>query len=135
MNNRRQRHPHRDRRGGALVEFAVCLPVIVVLVLGAIECCSMIFVNQSLHVVAYEGIRTAIRHESTTQEVMARCDQVIAERKLRGAQVTLTPDEVATVERGEPVTIHVTAPCDPNSVMKLKFFSGALDADVVMIKE
>lgn len=39
----RTRQPDaRNRRGVAAVEFAVCLPIIAVLVIGTIEACSMV---------------------------------------------------------------------------------------------
>ena len=123
------------RKGSATIEFAVCLPVIVVLVLGAIECASMIFVKQSLNVVAYEGVRTAIRPTSQNQDVTDRCDQVITERKLKAASFSLSPTNVADVERGQPVTVRATASTDANSVMNLKFFSGDLTAEATMVKE
>ena len=49
-----KRH-RRTRRAVAAVEFAVCLPVIIMLVFGAIEASSFIFLKQSLNVAAYEG--------------------------------------------------------------------------------
>ena len=55
-----------SRSGVAAVEFAVCLPVLVVLILGSIECCSMIFLRQSLAIVAYEGLRVAVKPETST---------------------------------------------------------------------
>jgi len=125
----------RRRRGSATIEFAVCLPVIVVLVFGAIECASMIFVMQSLNVVAYEGVRTAIRPNVKTSDVNTRCDQVIQERKLKEATFSINPTNIADVERGEVVTIDVTASANANSVMKLKFFSGDLSAQATMNKE
>ena len=55
-----------ERRGVAAVEFAVCLPVIILLVFGAIEASSFIFLKQSLNVAAYEGIRESIRDWTQT---------------------------------------------------------------------
>ena len=102
----------RPRRGAAVVEFAICIPVIFVVVLGAIECTTMIFVDQSLNVVAYEAIRAAARNGSQTPDVLARANEVIAERKLVQARVQLIPPLVESVSRGEPVKIRVTAPAD-----------------------
>ena len=64
----KQRSQHRaTRRGVAAVELAVCLPVIILLVFGAIEASSFIFLKQSLNVAAYEGIRESIRISSNTR--------------------------------------------------------------------
>ena len=129
----RKRRQKRD--GAAVVEFAVCLPVLIVIVLGAIECCSMIFVDQSLHVVAYESIRTAIRSNTQAGESQARALQVINERNLKQTTVTFNPPNPERVDRGTPITVTVTASTAANSVMGMDFFSGSLQAVAVMIKE
>jgi hypothetical protein len=125
----------KKRQGAAVVEFAVCLPVLITLVLGAIECCSMIFLDQSLNVVAYEGIRTAIKSGANAGDGRSRALQVIAERKLQQTQVTFSPANPEDADRGTPITIRVTAPCQANSVMGLSFFSGSLETTAFMIKE
>lgn len=131
----KRRRPNQKRKAAAIVEFVICLPVLIVLVMGAIECTSMIFVDQSLNVVAYEGIRAAIKASAQPGDAMARAQQVIAERKLKSAQVTFQPSEPAGITRGTPITITVTAPCEANSVMGLDFFSTSLEAVAVMNKE
>ena len=131
---KRKRKPA-NRKGAAVVEFAVCLPVIIILVLGAIECTTMIFVNQALNVVAYEGIRVAAKRDAETAEVLQRCNEVIAERNLQNAQVTLNPANIDDLERGTQITINVTAPSQQNSALALKFFSGDIVAEAVMFKD
>ena len=56
-----RRSVRRRQRGMAAVEFAVCLPVLVLLVFGAIEASSFIFLKQALTVAAYEGVRETVR--------------------------------------------------------------------------
>lgn len=132
---RRSINTRTGRRGAAVVEFAVCLPVLVTLVLGAIECCSMIFLDQSLKVTAYEGIRAAVKSGAAVGAGRTRANQIIAERNLQQAQVRFTPNNPENASRGTPITIRVTAPCRPNSVTSLSFFSGSLETTAVMIKE
>jgi Flp pilus assembly protein TadG len=123
------------RCGTAVVELAICLPVMLVLVLGAIESCSMIFVDQSLNVVAYETIRSAIRANARSGEALTRAQQVIGERRLNQTVVSFDPPNPEAAARGTPVTVTVTAPTAANSVMRMDFFSGSLQAVVVMNKE
>ena len=73
----------RRRKGVAIVELAICLPVIVVLVVGSIEACSMIFVKQSLHIAAYEAVRVAIRQGSSNTDVLDRGNQILNERNVK----------------------------------------------------
>lgn len=125
----------KQRKGAAVVEFAVCLPILVILVMGAIECTSMIFLKQALNVVAYEGIRVAIRNDGTTAAATTRANEVITERKLKGTNVLFQPGVVDGLDRGTPVRIRVTAPCTSNSLFKLNFFGGNLEGTAFMIKE
>ena len=83
MNHKRDRNTRGKRFGAAAVELAVCLPAIVLLILGSIEACTMVFVKQSLHIAAYEGVRRAIRYDSSEQSVLERCEQTIKAVNLR----------------------------------------------------
>lgn len=124
------------KKGAAVVELAVCLPAVVLLVMGAIECCSMIFLRQALHVTAYEGIRVAIREESNTADVIARCNQILTERSVNGATITIDPNIVENVDRGNQIRIDVDAPCGTNSILPLQFFGGSnMNGAAIMIKE
>ena len=150
-----RRHP--VRRGAAVVEFAVCLPVLLVLVIGAIECTTMIFIKQSLNVVAYEGIRTAIRPAATSTDVATRCQAVITERGLQQCVVTIGETtssrvtnadgtititeavrpvtDLSTINRGTELAVVVTVPSAANAAMPLRFFRPQLSATAVMVKE
>ena len=125
----------RLNRGTAVAELAVCLPAIVALVFGAIECCSMIFVKQSLHVASYEAIRAAIKHDATNGDVLARCNQVLTERNINDATIELTPTDISSAPRGSDVEVKISAPCEANSIARLNIFSGTLEAETIMIKE
>ena len=123
------------RPAAAVVELAVCLPVLVVLVLGAIESTSMTFLQNSLQIVAYESIRTAVRPNATPSDVQARANQVITERSINDASITVTPANVDALEPGTQITIVATATTGTNAVLPLQFFGGSLSARVVMLKE
>jgi len=127
--------PGHARSAAAVVELAVCLPAVVLLVLGSIEACTMVFVKQSLHVAAYEGVRRAIRYDATEQSVLQRCQQILDERNIRGATVELTPSTPETVQRGNQIALRISAPVHDNTVLQLQFFTGQLEAEATMMKE
>lgn len=112
------------RRGAATVEFAVCLPVIVILVLGSIEATTMIFLKQSLTVSAYEGGRTAIVPEATSADVEAVCQQILADRRVNNATINVIPNNLDSIEPGEFIRVEVNAPCDGNSILSGRIFQG-----------
>lgn len=114
----------RRRRGVAATEFAVCLPIIVLLVIGTIEACSMIFLKQTLAIAAYEGARTAIIPGATKTQVEAACNQILTDRKVKGATVTVKPTDIVALNPGDFVDVTVSAPCSSNSIVPTKFYKG-----------
>jgi len=138
-----RRKPHRHiinkstlRRGTALVEFAICLPLLTVLLLGTIEASSMIFLKQSLTIAAYEGARTALRPGATAAGVIADCTQITTDRGLHDVTVTLTPDNLTNLPAGDFITVQVSAPCESNSLFATWFYkSQVLSAEFEVMKE
>ncbi|MCY2993642.1 MAG: pilus assembly protein [Planctomycetota bacterium] len=133
---RNQKPSRIARSGAAVVEFAVCLPVIMVIVLAAIEACSMIFLRQALQATAYEAVRCAVEPARTSQEILDCADGMLSERKVQQGTVQLDPSNPAEATAGSPVTVTVTAPLDSNRLMPPWFFgSRNVTAKCVMLKE
>jgi len=114
----------RGRRGVAVIELAVCLPIIVLLVLSTIEACSMIFLKQSLSIAAYEGARTAIIPSATADDVQKTCEQILADRHVAGVRVRVKPKDIGSLQPGDFVDVIVSAPCNANSVVRNTFYRG-----------
>jgi Flp pilus assembly protein TadG len=126
----------RVRGGVAAAEFAVCLPIIVLLVLAMIESCTMIFLKQSLTVAAYEGVRTALEQNAAATDVRRTSQQILTERRVQGATITINPSDFEALPVGEYVDVTVTAPADRNSVIPGNFFRGkTLTGKATMMKE
>ena len=136
MRLRKSIRARNHRRGVAASELAVCLPVLVLLVLAMIECCTMIFLKQSLTVAAYEGIRTAVEPSATAATVRTASESVLTDRRVQGGTVTITPVDFQNLARGQYIELTVTAPADENSVIPGSFFRGrTLSAAASMMKE
>lgn len=128
--------PLANRRAAAAAELALCLPLIVFLLLASLEACSMIFLDHSLTIASYEGVRMGINYDATNADVTNRCNQIINERDVHGATIAINPANVANVERGNRITITVTAPCDSNALLPLWFYGGrTLSCATTMVKE
>jgi hypothetical protein len=124
------------RRAAAAAELALCLPLIVFLLLASLEACSMIFLDHSLTIASYEGVRMGINYDSTNAQVLAKCNQIIDEREVAGATIDISPVNVANAERGEQIAVTVTAPCDTNAILPLWFYGGQnLSSTTIMVKE
>lgn len=131
-----RRVTRRNRRGVAAVEMAVCLPVIILLVFGAIEASSFIFLKQSLNVAAYEGIRETIRAGSGNDEGSGRATAILDSRSVQGYQIRFPNGDALTADRGDEIVIEVIAPTAPNSPLAGQFVTNRiLTARVVMVKE
>ena len=125
-----------SRRGAATVEFAVCLPMLLVLVFGTIESASRIFLKQTLAVSAYETAREAIRAGSTKDKATTQGKSILSARKVVDGDVKITPNDVAGTARGTKVIVEVTAPTAKNSPMLGSFVANKnITARVVMLKE
>ena len=130
------RSTRNQRRGVAAVEFAVCLPIIVLLVFGSIEASSFIFLKQSLSVAAYEGAREAALHDSTTAAATARATNILTARQVSDFQVSFPEGTPDTKSRGEDFVVQVTAPTNSNSPLAGQFITNrVIVSQVVMVKE
>src|SRR6188474_3473177 len=97
-----------QRRAAAAAELAICLPLIVFLLLASLEACSMIFLDHSLTIASYEGVRMGINYDGTNAAVIVRCDQVVDARNVEGATIWIDPSNVGNVDRGTPIKITVS---------------------------
>ncbi len=131
------RHRHAGaRRAAAAAELAICLPLLVMLVLASIEACTMIFLDHGLTIASYEGVRVAINFDGNNTDVLARCDEIINQRSIDGANVTINPADVSVVPRGQPIAVTVSAPCDSNAIIPPWFYGGrTLSVTTTMVKE
>lgn len=126
----------RDRHGVAVAEFAVCLPVVILIVLAMIECCTMIFLKQSLTVAAYEGVRTALEEGAVRRDVRRTCRQVLRDRRVQDSTIDVSPRNIPRTAVGEYITVTVSAPAGQNSMIPGSFFLGrTISASATMMKE
>ena len=124
------------RRGVAAVEFVVCLPVLALLVFGAIEASSFIFLKQSLNVAAYEGIREAIRIGSSNADGSDRAQNILTAHTVNDFNISFPNGESADVIRGNEIVIEVSAPTATNSPLAGQWLTNrTLTARIVMVKE
>jgi Flp pilus assembly protein TadG len=125
-----------SRRGVAAVEFAVCLPVLVLLVFGAIEASSFIFLKQSLNVAAYEGIRETVRVGSNNANGLDRAQNILTARTVNDFSIAFPNGEASAADRGAEIVIEVSAPTATNSPLAGQWLANrTLTARLVMVKE
>ena len=121
---KKHRLPKRSRRGAALVEFAVCAPVIALLAFGTIDTCGMIYLKQSLTIAAYEGGRTSIARGTVEQDAINACQAILDQRRVKDAKIVITPEDFEAEPIGTYMEVAVTAPCDANAIFGSWFYAG-----------
>lgn len=126
----------RSRQGVAATEFAVCLPLIVLLLLGSIEASTMIFLKQTLTIAAYEGARHATAELCAESDVEETCHSVLDDRNVAGASVSVSPGPLEVQPEQTWITVTVTAPAADNSVIQGMFMDGRIvTARATMMKK
>lgn len=133
---RNKKRKSNQRRGTATVELAVCLPVIVLVAMGAIEGASMAFLRQTMVQSAYEGVKVSVRRGSNAADGLSAANAVVDGRGLQGVNVSFNPSNPDNASPGDPVTITVTAPGDANSILPFGPFQGRqITVTATMAKE
>ncbi len=113
------------RRGAAVVEFAVVLPLLLTVLFGIIEYGWVFMVRQTLQTAAREGCRVAILQTSVEPytAVLNRVSEVMGPTGLSSYEVSLSHATVA-----DPVeVVTVTIPYDDVSLMGGFFGTHAYD--------
>ncbi|MCI0643202.1 MAG: pilus assembly protein [Gemmataceae bacterium] len=132
---RRRYRARQKRRGVATVELAICLPVILLLVVGAIEGSNFIYLKQAVTAAAYESVQTVTRVGGTKAKAENRAAEVLSARSIDQSTVSFTPANPDSVARGGQVTVSITAPMSANSIGLRWFFdSESVTASVCMLR-
>ncbi|MEX0613602.1 MAG: TadE/TadG family type IV pilus assembly protein [Pirellulales bacterium] len=109
------------RTGAAVVEFAVVAPVLILLLLGMIECGRMIMVQQSLTTAVREGARIATIEGNSAATSIDAVQSFLAGTGIKGAKVAVAPINT-TVAHGQAITVSVSVPFREVSWLPNPFF-------------
>jgi Flp pilus assembly protein TadG len=109
----------------ATVEFAVLLPVLILIIFGTIEITSRLFLRQSGAIAAYEGVRLAARRTVDAETVRNRCLELLEGRRVTGATIEITPPTTAEVPTGGLIQIRITMPYEGNTPAAFALGDGA----------
>jgi Flp pilus assembly protein TadG len=95
----------RGSKGQSLVEFALCLPVLILVFIGVFDLGRAFYSYVIITNSAREGAYYACMHPSNTSGIVARA---LAEAQASGIQITAADVQVSTAgTSGAPVTVRV----------------------------
>lgn len=110
----------RSRSGAAVVEAALCIPVIILLMFGTLEISAGFYLKESLTIAAYEGARTGAKRRATRAQVLARVNDILVARNVQlgsSGSIVVTPNDLSTLSALQPLTVTVRAPTTGNSAL------------------
>lgn len=105
----RKKHRKSSRRGSAVVEFAMVMPVLFVLIYGSIEASNLLYLQQAITETAYDGALRASRPGATDEDVQAEIESLLESRGITPALIEVG-DSVHLIEdvpAGEVFTVFI----------------------------
>ena len=78
MKHLKKKGRHRDRHGSTVVELALCLPVLMLLILGSMELTNGIYLQQTLTSCAHEGALYGTNYNVTEADITTRVDSLMS---------------------------------------------------------
>ena len=124
------------RRGAALVEMALVLPILLLLTFAVIEYGWLTFRASQVNQAARHGARIAVRPAATAEEVEDAVAAIMDGAGLTDYTLTITPEDPDT-EVGDPVTVVVSVDYGPISLTGAAFVPTpeTIVGNVTMAKE
>lgn len=111
MGRRKEQRMRSERRGAALVEFALVAPIFLLLVVGSVEFGRAIMVQEALTNASREGARTGTVDGATASDVTAAVNNYLSGMSISGATTSVTPSDLGpTTADGTQVTVSVSIP-------------------------
>ncbi|MCA9246103.1 MAG: pilus assembly protein [Planctomycetales bacterium] len=99
----------RSRRGAAVVEFAVCLPLVVLLMLGMIELGRGVMVQHTMQEAAQAGCRVYSARDTTIDQAEAVISEAMTRAGISNYAVTYDPPTKAAMNvHLAPVTVSIS---------------------------
>lgn len=134
---RTRRAKHCQRRGAAVVEFALVIPVMLVFTFGMIELSRMSMVKESLTQASREGARIGVRPTATIEAIRAGVAEELEILGLATAQVTVTPEVLSEAMPGDNVRVEVSIPFSDASWVPnfFEFSTSTIKSETVMRRE
>ena len=114
MNQKPTTRKHRcpKRTAAALVELAICLPLIAFLVGATVEACDLIFLRNTLATASYSGTLEVSRAGCTQASITSQITQVLNAGQIKSFTIAISKaggGSFATSVKGDLISIQVSA--------------------------
>lgn len=109
----------RCRRGAAVVEMAMCLPVLMLLLFGAYEFARANMIRHAINAAAYEGARTGIVPGAKVADVRASARYILSTVGVRDFRLRVEPNPIRL--RDKRVRVEIEVRLRDNTLMPILF--------------
>lgn len=107
-----RKHRGPKRTAAALVELAICLPLIAFLVGATVEACDLIFLRNTLATASYSGTLEVSRAGCTQTSITNQINQVLNAGQIKNFTISVTRSgggSFASSVKGDLINIQVSA--------------------------
>lgn len=104
-----------SRSGVAAVEFAICMPLLFVVVFGAIETSNAVFLQQALTAAAYEAGTVAAAMGGNSDDAATQGAAVLTGLQVNSGTVSISPTVTPDTPIGTTIVVTCTAPLGANT--------------------
>lgn len=111
----------RQRRGAAIIEAALVIPILILLTLGALKYGWIYYRLQQATNVTRQAARLAIRPWATNSGVEAEIDSQMALAGMAYADVAYSKSVSCEITAGNAVTVSLTLPTSSNKIDIMQF--------------
>lgn len=131
-----RRRQQRRRKGAQIVEFAIILPLFLLLCFGIFEYGRAMMVIEILTNAAREGARNAVLEGSTETTTHSTIDNYLTGSNITGFSRSVSPNPASTA-RGSSITVNVSVPYSSVSWSPIHYITAGkvFHASVSMRKE
>ena len=98
----------RKRHGATTVEFAICVPVLLLVLFAAVEYCRVLQIQQAVRQAAFEGARAGVALDAASSDVTTAANNILSALSISGGTVTVTPNPIAYTTPSLTVTVSAT---------------------------
>jgi Flp pilus assembly protein TadG len=114
----------RARKGTAVAELAICLPMLMIFVLGTVEATDAVFLRHRLTTAAYEAARKATAPGQTAATAITAGTAILTSRSVHNGSVSVAPVVTANTTTGTDVSATARAPFSKNCCITPFVFAG-----------
>lgn len=144
----RRSRSNSNRRGGAVVEAALVIPLIILLTVATLDICDGIYLKKKAVIAAYEGARVAVGSDSSDESIRRAVADYLDSRNINYVDindvVTIAEDptvtgDPTTLDKLDPVTVTVEIDLQSNGRLPISVFRRVqgpqIIAKITMLRE